>query len=125
MSHSIELPEESVKTPWLNDVWYDRLKYIALVLLPALATMYFALANIWGLPYAEQVVGTIVVIDTFLGVIVKYAADQYDKSDAKYDGDMIVLTDQEGNKTFTLDLANNPEALESQNQIVFRVNRNE
>ena len=37
--------------------------------LPALGTLYFALAGIWGLPYGEQLVGTITAIDTFLGVI--------------------------------------------------------
>ena len=48
---------------------YDVLKWIALILLPALATLYFALAQIWGLPYGEQIVGTIAAIDTFLGAL--------------------------------------------------------
>ena len=48
---------------------YDALKWIAMYLLPALGTLYFALAGIWGLPYGEQIVGTITAIDTFLGVI--------------------------------------------------------
>lgn len=48
---------------------YDVLKWIALILLPAIGTLYFALAGIWGFPYAEQIVGTITALDTFLGVI--------------------------------------------------------
>lgn len=56
---------------------YDVLKYIAQVILPALGTLYFALAGIWNLPYAEQVVGTITAIDTFLGVILKISSNQY------------------------------------------------
>lgn len=48
---------------------YDVLKWIALILLPALATLYFALAQIWGFPYGEQIVGTIAAIDTFLGAL--------------------------------------------------------
>ena len=48
---------------------YDVLKWVAMYLLPALGTLYFALAGIWGLPYGEQIVGTITAIDTFLGVI--------------------------------------------------------
>ena len=48
---------------------FDVLKWIALYLLPALGTLYFALSSIWGLPYGEQIVGTITAIDAFLGAI--------------------------------------------------------
>jgi TRAP-type uncharacterized transport system fused permease subunit len=58
---------------------YDILKWIAQILLPALGTLYFAIANIWGLPYAEQVVGTITAIDTFLGVLLGISSDSYYK----------------------------------------------
>ena len=55
----------------LDNKFYDRLKTFSLVILPALGTLYFGLAGIWGLPAAEQVVGTVVVVSTFLGVIIK------------------------------------------------------
>ena len=58
---------------------YDTLKWIAMYLLPALGTLYFALAGIWGLPYGEQIVGTITAIDTFLGVIIGISTTQYNK----------------------------------------------
>ena len=58
---------------------YDVLKWIATYLLPALGTLYFALASIWGLPYGEQIVGTITAIDTFLGVILGISTTQYNK----------------------------------------------
>lgn len=58
---------------------YDILKWIALVLLPAAATLYFALSGIWGFPYGEQVVGTITAVDTFLGVILGISTSQYNK----------------------------------------------
>ena len=58
---------------------YDVLKWIAQIVLPALATLYFAVAGIWGLPYGEQVVGTITAIDTFLGVILGISSSQYKK----------------------------------------------
>ena len=58
---------------------YDILKWIAMYLLPALGTLYFALAGIWGLPYGEQIVGTITAIDTFLGVILGISTMQYKK----------------------------------------------
>ena len=58
---------------------YDTLKWIAMYLLPALGTLYFALSGIWGLPYGEQIVGTITAIDTFLGVILGISIAQYNK----------------------------------------------
>lgn len=58
---------------------YDVLKWIAMYLLPALGTLYFALSAIWGLPYGEQIVGTITAIDTFLGVILGISTVQYNK----------------------------------------------
>ena len=58
---------------------YDAMKWIAMYLLPALGTLYFAIAGIWGLPYGEQIVGTITAIDTFLGVILGISTVQYNK----------------------------------------------
>lgn len=60
-----------------SDKVYNVLKWVAQILLPALATLYFALANIWGLPYAEEIVGTITAIDAFLGVILGISSKQY------------------------------------------------
>ena len=64
----------------LNDKTYDTLKWIAMYLLPAAGALYFALAGIWGLPYGEQVVGTITAVDTFLGVILGISTAQYNKA---------------------------------------------
>ena len=58
---------------------YDVMKWIAMYLLPALGTLYFAIASIWGLPYGEQIVGTITAIDTFLGVILGISTTKYNK----------------------------------------------
>ncbi len=56
---------------------YDVLKWVAQILLPALGTLYFALASIWGLPYAEEIVGTITAIDAFLGVLLGISTHNY------------------------------------------------
>lgn len=58
---------------------YDVLKWIAQILLPAIGTLYFALAQIWGFPYAEQIVGTITAIDCFLGALLGISSMQYKK----------------------------------------------
>ncbi len=58
---------------------YDVLKWIAQILLPALGTLYFALAGIWDFPYAEAIVGTITAVDTFLGVLLGISTVNYNK----------------------------------------------
>ena len=65
----------------LSNKQYDILKWVALVLLPALGSLYFGLAGIWGFPYGEQIVGTITVVDTFLGVILGISTVQYNKKE--------------------------------------------
>lgn len=60
---------------------YDILKFIAQLLLPALATLYAALAGIWGFPYAEGICGTIAAVDTFLGAFLSYSKSKYDKAE--------------------------------------------
>lgn len=63
----------------MPDKLYDVLKWIVMCFLPGLGTLYFALASIWGLPYGEQVVGTITAIDTFLGVLLGISTVTYKK----------------------------------------------
>lgn len=63
----------------LNNKMYDILKYIAQIVLPAIATLYFALSQIWGLPYGEEIVGTITAVDCFLGALLGISTAQYKK----------------------------------------------
>lgn len=58
---------------------YDVLKYVAMIGLPAVATLYAALAAAWGWPNAEQIIATITAIDTFLGALLQISSKQYSK----------------------------------------------
>lgn len=60
---------------------YDKLKFVAQVVLPALATLYLTIAGIWGLPYGEQISGTIIAIDTFLGAYLHVSTKNYTAED--------------------------------------------
>lgn len=64
----------------MNNKVYDVLKWIAQMLLPAIGTLYFALAGIWGLPFGEEIVGTITAVDTFLGIILGISSINYNKN---------------------------------------------
>lgn len=61
----------------LSNQTYDILKFIAQILLPAVGTLYFALATIWGFPYGEQIVGTITAVDAFLGTCLGISTKNY------------------------------------------------
>ena len=65
----------------MSNKLYDVLKQIALIWIPALGTLYFALAGIWGFPYGEQIVGTLTAIDTFLGAVLGISTIQYKKGE--------------------------------------------
>ncbi len=67
----------------LDNKTYDVLKFTAQIVLPAAGTLYFALASIWGLPYGEQIVGTITAVDTFLGALLGISTAQYNKEGGK------------------------------------------
>ena len=59
---------------------YDVLKFIAQIVLPAIATLYVTLAGIWGLPFSEQIGGTVMAVDTFLGEILMLSSKNYNKT---------------------------------------------
>lgn len=69
---------------------YDTLKWASLVALPALGTLYFSLAGVWGLPAAEQVVSTVIAVETALGILLGISHVQYNKSDSRFDGTLVV-----------------------------------
>ena len=66
----------------LTNKQYDILKWIALIVLPAVGTLYFTLSTIWGLPYGDQIVGTITAVDTFLGALLGVSTSQHNKRKA-------------------------------------------
>ncbi len=66
----------------MSNKTYDILKYIAQIVLPALGTLYFALASIWHLPYGEEIVGTITAVDTFLGAVLMISSSNYKKENS-------------------------------------------
>lgn len=64
----------------IPDRVYDILKWVALIVLPAIATLYGVLASIWGLPYGDQIVATTTAIDTFIGALLGVSTYQYNKA---------------------------------------------
>lgn len=58
----------------LSNKTYDLLKFIALIALPAVATLYLGLGELWDFPNTEAVAGSIVLVDTFLGALLQLSS---------------------------------------------------
>lgn len=107
----------------LNSRVYNFLKPVATTVLPGLAALYLALAEIWGLPKAQEVVQTITAVNVFLGIVLNISSASYNRSDRKFDGDINVEEQPDGRAVFTLELNRNPDALEHKKEVHFKVNR--
>lgn len=66
----------------LPNTWYDILKWITMIVLPALATAYVGLAAVWGWPFADEIAKTVAVICTLLGALLGISTAQYNKDKA-------------------------------------------
>lgn len=96
--------------PWLPPKIYDFLKLLAMIIMPAVATAYFALAGIWGLPDAEKVIGTVTTIDTFLGILLSVSKAQYLSTNYAYDGQVVKTQDPNTGKiNYSLEIHGDPE----------------
>jgi hypothetical protein len=99
---------------------YDVLKWIVVIVLPALASLYFALGQLWGLPKPTEVVGTITIITTFLGTILGISTVSYNRSGGGYDGVISIATQGE-KKIYSLELNGSPEDLDQQAEAKFKI----
>lgn len=119
------ITEEGTETKVLSKTTYDFVKPTVQVYLPALASLYFGLSQIWGLPAGEQVVGSIALITTFLGVILGVSHNRFNNSTLAHDGRMVLTEDPGGVKNFALELDGDPEDLVNKDSISFKVTKNE
>lgn len=104
---------------------YDFLKPVSTIVLPAIATLYLALSQIWGLPAANQVVQTVTAVDLFLGAIMALSSRAYNAqpSDNPVVGSLASTTNEDGKKLYSLVVNGDPEkVLDGQTQVTFTVN---
>lgn len=99
-----------------NNKTYDTLKWIAQYLIPAVGTLYFALSGIWGLPYGEQIVGTLTAVDTFLGILLGISTANYNG-----DGTFVVDESNEEKDVVRLELYGDPAELKNKSSVTFLI----
>lgn len=105
----------------MNNSTYDRLRNANATVLPAAGAAYFGLSEIWGFPAGEQVVGTLAIVTTFLGILLKVVSNQYYNSDAPYDGAIVTTKTDEGGTRYSLELGLDPTEIENRSSVAFRV----
>lgn len=103
-----------------SEAVYKVLKQVALVWLPALASLYLGIANLWDLPAGEAVAGTIMLVDTFLGVVLGISTKAFNQSDQKFDGEFEVVHDGEGGQALSLKSIDYA-ALNTKDELIFRL----
>ena len=110
-----------IKDYFMSNKVYDFLKFLVQIALPAFGTLYFTLASIWGLPAAEQVVGTIVALSTFFGVVLQLSKKSYNSSEGQYDGSINIQEREDGVKVYSLNLNQDTSVLDSKKNVKFKV----
>lgn len=66
----------------MPDKVYDILKYVALIVMPALAVLVTAITEIWHIPYGPEISGTITALDVCLGSLLQVSNAKYRKENA-------------------------------------------
>lgn len=105
----------------LSNNTYDIAKWIALVALPALATLYFALSQVWGLPYGGEIVATITAIDTFIGALLGISSSKYANSDASVDGSLVIDTVDPEKDVYRMELTTSLDEIANKSKVSFKV----
>lgn len=118
----VEIVEEDEPSFPISNKAYDLLRFVAVIVLPAIGALYFGLAQIWGLPKAEEVVGTITVVDAFAGLLLRTLRKSYENSDARYDGAIVVLPGEDED-TSLLNVSLDPAAIADKDEVLVKVKK--
>lgn len=117
-----ELVQQKTLGVSLSNRMYDVIRWLAQIALPAIGSLYFGLSQIWGLPAATEVVGSITLLIIFLGALMNVSKKAYDTNPDRYDGALVPTTDADG--IVGAKLALNPnmdaETMVTKNELVFK-----
>ena len=113
-------PEQHAKTLMSNKA-YDTCRWITQYALPGTGTLYFTLSTIWGWCYGEEIMGSVVALCLFLGVVLGISKAQYDRSDASFDGTMLVDTSGEDRDVYHMYMNDDVEELKGKDVIRIKV----
>lgn len=102
----------------LSDKTYNRLKWIAQYLLPALAALWLGLAKVWNLPLGSEIGATISLIDVFLGAVLGISSKNY-----QGDGSLVINTEDPEKDIYSLELNGDIADLSEKKSVTFKVSK--
>lgn len=105
----------------LKDGVYDPLKKVVQVVLPGFGALYFTLAQIWGLPAADQVVGTCSAVALFLGLLLTLSSKNYNADNNEVVGVVEVSPTEDGRKRYSVNFEQDPETWEGKKSVQFTI----
>ena len=105
----------------INSDLYDKLKWFALVVLPAFGAAYFSLGDLWDLPKGTEVVGTCTIVGTFLGVVLGISNQRYKKDPARFSGKVIYQDSGGKVPDVNLVLDKSPQDFQGKKEVTFKV----
>lgn len=106
----------------LHTTQYKVATYLVQIVLPAIAALYLTLSGIWGLPASEQVVGTIVAVELFLGVVLGISTKKFYESDDRFDGDLVIEPGAEKD-VMRFEMNDEPIDLGLKSEVAFKVKK--
>lgn len=75
--------------------FYDILKWIALICLPALQVFWLTIGKIWGIPYTIEIGATIGAVGLFLGTLLGVSSYEHNKPYEINIDDLSYIDDEE------------------------------
>ena len=121
----MDIQDPPAKVFPMKDSTYDRLKHLVQYVLPGLGTFYFTIAQIWNLPYGEQVVGTLSALAILIGVIIGVSKKSYDNQPMPLDGTVNIFTSTEGQHLMQVETNIPVEELKGKKAVIMDVNTEE
>jgi hypothetical protein len=109
------------KDALLTNAQYDLLKKIVTLGLPAAGALYAGLAQIWGWPNAENVVGSIALLTVFLGVVLGFSGRSFANSEYKFDGEVVVDESNPLKPTYDFQTSQDLAELVQKKELIFKV----
>lgn len=97
---------------------YDILKYVTLLIMPALATFVNGVGIVWGIPYTNEITATITAFGVFLGAALGISSKNYEP---ETHGNLVVT---KHNDVYA-DFAAEPSNLKDGDTIVLKVTKPE
>jgi len=96
---------------------YNKLKFVALVVLPMLATLYFIFSLLVDLPNARIVLGLMTIVYTIVSVSLWVISSL----SGSYDGRLVVFENDEGKRVYSLELHTPVDDLDTKREVRFKV----